>query len=338
MNTLEVRLKIEELQKQADEALYVDSSRSLILCLESLKLAEAAKETALQFQSHKLLANVYCNMGSFVEALQHYNEMLQVSQKTGDKSQTASAFAGIGLVAKQTGDWELSLDSYNKALSLFRENGMIRDEAGMLMNIGNVFSRKRDFAISVQYQKKALKLYEKLGDILGQSRVLNNLGTSFTRVDQPKAGVIYFKKALKLIERMGKRSEEAISLLNIGLCYGEPQENPVYNTKLAIPFLKKSLTISESMNLQHIMYTGYDMLAGIYADKGYFKRAYDYHVKFHRVKEQVFNEESDEKLKKLQAVHKTDQAKKEAEILRLQNEKLAEDIERGKSELSVANS
>ncbi|MES2765653.1 MAG: tetratricopeptide repeat protein [Bacteroidota bacterium] len=336
MNTPDIHKRIEQLKKSADEVLFTDSATALTLCLESLALAKEAGDLDLQFGSHKMIANVYCNMGSFVESLEHYNEILALGQVTGNLIYEASALAGIGLVAKQTGDYDLSLDSYEKALILFRNAGMMRDEAGILMNIGNVYSRTADFERCLKYQKEALGLYKKMGDVLGQSRVLNNLGTATTRADQARAGIIYFKKALKLIEKRDMQSEEAISLLNIGLCYGEAQSNNTYNPKMAITFIKKSLAISETMNLQHIVYSAYRMLSKIYANEGDYQNAYKFHVKFHEIKELIFNEESDSKLKKLQAIHKISQAQKESEILRLHNEKLEEDIERGKSELSVA--
>jgi hypothetical protein len=74
----------------------------------------------------------------------------------------------------------------------------------------------------------------------------------------------------------------------------------------------------------------HQLLAEVYEAQGDLSEALYQYKRFHAIKDQVFNEESDQRIRNLQILHQTEAARREAEIYRLKNVDLVEALEKVK--------
>jgi hypothetical protein len=74
----------------------------------------------------------------------------------------------------------------------------------------------------------------------------------------------------------------------------------------------------------------HQLLAEVYEAQGDLSEALYQYKRFHAIKDQVFNEESDQRIRNLQSLHQTEAARREAEIYRLKNVDLVEALEKVK--------
>lgn len=86
----------------------------------------------------------------------------------------------------------------------------------------------------------------------------------------------------------------------------------------------EALAIAEELDAKDLIAQLHRSLAEAYELKGDIAQAYSHFKTFHEVERQMFNEESDKKLKNLQVVHQVEQTKRDAELQKAKAEQLAE--------------
>ncbi|MFQ3609840.1 MAG: HAMP domain-containing sensor histidine kinase, partial [Chloroherpetonaceae bacterium] len=105
----------------------------------------------------------------------------------------------------------------------------------------------------------------------------------------------------------------------------EQQSAPIENDlDAAFAAFHEALTIAEAIDAKDLIAQLHRSLAEAYELKGDVAEAYAHFKKYHEVERQVFNEESDKKLKNLQVVHQVEQTKRDAELQKTKAEQLAE--------------
>ncbi len=103
------------------------------------------------------------------------------------------------------------------------------------------------------------------------------------------------------------------------------QSTPIENNlDAAFAAFHEALTIAEAIDAKDLIAQLHRSLAEAYELSGDIERAYSHFKKFHEVERQVFNEESDKKLKNLQVVHQVEQTKRDAELQKTKAEHLSE--------------
>lgn len=105
----------------------------------------------------------------------------------------------------------------------------------------------------------------------------------------------------------------------------EQQSTPIGNDlDAAFAAFHEALSIAESIDAKDLIAQLHRSLAEAYELKGNLDQAYTHFKKYHEVERQVFNEESDKKLKNLQVVHQVEQTKRDAELQKTKADQLAE--------------
>jgi PAS domain S-box-containing protein len=103
----------------------------------------------------------------------------------------------------------------------------------------------------------------------------------------------------------------------------------------AIEKLKNAHKLAEQIKSKDYLYEINRNLSDCFKHKGNYKKALEYFNKYYEIKNEVFNEQSDNKLKNLQVIHQVDTAQKEAEIQRFRNVELKHALSELTSALDV---
>ena len=165
--------------------------------------------------------------GSFLKALERYEEALKLWRVAGDRAQEARTLNNIGLVYSALGEKQKALDYYNQALPLARAVGDRVQEATTLSNIGRVYDALGEKQKGLDYLNQALPLRRTVGDRAGEAATLNNIGLVYHALGEKQKALDYYNQALPLVRAVGNPAWEATTLSNIGGVYdalGEKQK------------------------------------------------------------------------------------------------------------------
>ena len=111
------------------------------------------------------------------------------------------------------------------------------------------------------------------------------------------------------------------------------------NHNLAKSYLHQALPLAEELEAKQELCQCHQLLAEIYKQTGHFENALAHYEHFYTLKQELLNKEVATKLNHLEVIHRTEAARKEAEIYQLKNVELEQEIaERKRIEAAVLQS
>jgi tetratricopeptide (TPR) repeat protein len=172
---------------------------------------DEARATALQ-----AIGIAYKRMGRAADALNHYEQSLEIRRKLGQKRGMAVSLSEIAQVQESMGRPQEAVKSYNEALALRREIG---DQAGIgitLVNLGALLNEtlgRPDEGLTLL--REALGILRDSGNRGAEALALNNIGSAYLAKGQYSDAQTYFERALELRERAKVPREIADTLHNL---------------------------------------------------------------------------------------------------------------------------
>jgi signal transduction histidine kinase len=325
-------------------------------CSMAIRRALADKQGLVHTLNN--LGLVYENTGMYSDALVCYGECLQLAHDLGDAHSEACAHSNMGVVHQQMGDYPRAFECFFKSLTIAQASNNQESEANCLNNIAQVFVETNDFASALEHLKKSLTLHQALGDKSREAIALGNIGGVYHRARDYRMALTYlleslaisraladehttantlcdigsvhlaledcanaiavYQQSLDLARALHARRREAEALLGIGTAH-------VHSGALdeALLALNQALACATQLGAKDVLYKTHARLSQVYEAQGGMAEALHHQRVFHDIKEEVYNAKSDETLRKLQAIHGVENARREAEIYRLKNVELA---------------
>ncbi len=304
--------------------------------------------------------------GDFKQAIQYGDEAFEIFKRIGDRQGQGDAINGYGFTSWGLGDYDKALHHMQKALKIFREIGDKEREAWNLTSIGGIYENVGDFANSERYHRASLEIFRDVGYPVGEGRALSGLGLVLHRQGDHERALECHTRALELHRESGSRTSESRALNDIGLIYQSQEHrekalevhtqaldirrelgnkraettsllnlgrlhNQMDLPERALDYLRRALNLARETGERPKVYQTHQALSRSYELMGDTGKALEHHKAFHDSMNEVFNAESNTKLKNLEIRFEVEQAEKEAEIHRLKNVELADALERLKA-------
>ena len=262
---------------------------------------------------------VYDDLGDYHRALDYHLRALKIDEATGDDASRANSLRTIGIVYSKAGDTEQGLAHYQQSLELSQRAGDSLAIAKTLNNIGINLKNLDRYQESMHVLGEALRYFRETGNDLGQAGALNNLGITLDLLGRTAQAETSLRQALELSRRTGYAHGEMNALLSQGKLWGRQ----ALRQKAALESLLLALDCAERMGTKPARCECHHALAELYKQLGDPTSALEHFETFHTLEREVFNEQSDRKLKGLQTIFQVGEAQREAEIHRLRNVELA---------------
>jgi len=189
--------------------------------------------------------------------------------------------------------------------------------------------RGGDYDGALNSYKKALDLRESIGEQRGVGLSHYSIGMFYIARGIEQEGALHLQKSLRIASGIGDQNMQAAALIALGQLMRNAAPDK------AIKSLCEALSIAEQLGAKGKIYQANELLSQTYKERGDFEKAFKHHQEFHRVKSLVFNEESDKRIRNLQITHEVGRLRAEAEIQKLNNDKLKLSLERKTSELTT---
>ena len=265
------------------------------------------------------LAYLYWGFGDFQRGFDCAYKALNQSQESQYLEGLAWSYNALGVFYFDSEDLQESTKYSQEACDLFRQLDDALGEARALNGIGNASRFSGDYKKALEYQTHSLRIYESISNSLGRSKTLNDIGLIFQGLGETDEALKYHRESLHLRQESSYIQGQATSLLDIGDVLARKGE-----LKEAQEAFLESMALSNQVKAKPKTCRAHAALAQIFKRMGQYDKALQHYEKFQALEEEVFHEDSDKRLKNLQALYQLEASKKQTEIFKLKNIELKE--------------
>lgn len=288
------------------------------------------------------LGIVYNHLGDYPATLRHYDDARLILELLGEPSRLAPVYTNLGQTHFRLGQYDDALSFFYRALSLCNEKTMLRGVAILYANIGAVYERQSKYADALQLQEKNLRLREQLEDRRGLATGLSHIGVIHLSQHSYAEAVSYLGRAVSVAESGEHLEILSESSVMLGRCFSQQVAATAATGTLtasenaALDYLHRGAEIAARIGSRYLEQRAYQFLAEEYEQVNNLEQAYFYFKRYDAVKTEIFNEESDRRIKNLQVVYQVEETKKQAELERLKNIELAEALSQAERQRTIA--
>ena len=273
---------------------------------KSLKYYEQALQTHIKNRSKKGMATCYNNMGTvcdeqtnYLQATEYYQKALSLNQELGDQMGISQCLNNLGIVYRKQENYDRALTYYNEALKILRS---LRDErrvAQCLNNIGLVYKNQQKIEQALKYLQKGLKMSRKVKDRPQVSKCLVNIANIEVDRQNLDPGQKYYEEALKIKQSIGDQKGVCGVYLGVGdICLQRK------NYPQSLEYVLKAKKIADRLELKDYQRDVYEALAKAYQAMESYQKAYDSHVIYKQLEDELLDKESIQKITQLEYQYK----------------------------------
>ncbi len=266
-------------------------------------------------------------LGNLPEALEYCYEAENLAIANDDPGQKAAVYKILGNTHLLSGSHEKEIEYYKKARQIYQSLQDVDGEIVILSNMCHCHHQAGQYEKAWQVGRQALALYQSRQDRIKlpqqvNAYTLNNTGNACFKLGRFAEASQYFEKALQLFAAESDVWGEAYSRRGLGEIH---LINKEYGQ--ALHQLERSLELAQKSSIVPEMARAHRVLARAYKEIGDPAQALSHFEAFYEYEKRVTSEEIEKKTRNLEATHRMQQAKKEAEIYQLKTVALQTEIE-----------
>lgn len=300
------------------------------LAVEARDLAAAADAPAVTSWTMHLMALVHSAAGNHSEALACCLEALDSYRRTGRHGDEGLQLNTLALIHHQLGDTDRAIVNYEAAIAANRDLDRPDVDALTITNLAELRAERGEFLLAVGLAEQAVALCREYEPAF--------LPNALVVAAEAYAGIKDHARAKELLAE-ATRTLDALEAsgadlgtsakVTVHLGLGRTSADAGELTE-AIAELGKALELSRSSGLRLLELEAETALAETHKRAGDFEQALAHHEARFDLNERLFNEGTDLRIKTLQIAHETEEARQQAEILRLRTTEL-EALVRGRT-------
>jgi len=341
---------------------------------EHFKIALTIAEELLDYDHmvicHNGIGSSFRRRNMYQEALRSYFESLEYEDLVLENRHISTAYGYMSSVYQALGDYEKAYDNQMKSLLIAEANSDSLTIANGQYNVGSIFYYQERYESALEYYQKAMDLCTALNQKQSIYACVAALGTTYEKLGNNSKSLEYNYRSLKLAEELNYKSGMAYAKGNIAANYREKGNfkkaeelliesisdklelkdrwaaigsqidlSKVYlgwdKPRMALPILKKALTISKEVDskarepeIYNLLAKGHDQLKNI--DQAYF-----YTKKYIAVKDSLLNEKTVEEMGKAKRRFEAEIQEQEIAILKTENELLGKNKKIQKQQMYI---
>lgn len=293
--------------------------------LEAMRLFEEVGDQGKLAYTLNHMAAIHFFLGNSSQALELGVSAVQLAEKSGDQSLLASLLNDTGYMLLHLSGPQAALPQLLRSLEMHRAAGSGHGEAQALDSIGKAYLLLGDTSQALAFEQQSLALVRAIGYNRAEADALGNIGRIFTAAGDFDQALHHFEQSLALCRERGYRQFEAAILLDIGRVYLRQLD-----FSRALDTLHQARKLAEAIGATPLLTDIHAALAETCEQSGDLRASLTHSKEFHRLKEATAAELIAARLRSLQAMHEAETARQQAEIYRLKNVALQQQIEEHK--------
>ncbi len=265
------------------------------------------------------LGVVYYDQGSLDRALDYYLKSLRISQQLEDPFRISTALINTGAVYSQMQDYDKALNYFHQIEAYIDELDDVMIQSAYLMGVGDIYALKGEHEIAESYLRRALAINKGTPDY---PHSLLSLGRQELSLGDRERAIKLFWESYEAAKASNLNLDMLQSLIALGDIYHEDDFDQ------SVWAYKEAEALALEMDTKEELRDIYKGMSLAFKEAGDFEEAYAYQDKYLELKDQVFNLETDDKIRGLQfdfdLQKKQDQIgllEKESEIIQLREKR-----------------
>jgi nitrate/nitrite-specific signal transduction histidine kinase len=267
------------------------------------------------------IAGIYYQIGNFPDALSYMYKQLDVAQRIGDQRRAANAYNNLANIYFESGDYDRTIETLHHNLQIASEISYKRIVCLSLLNLAETYLLAGDGEKALENGLRGLRASQEAGFELFEVYAFDLIGKSYRKLGIPSQAVPHLEQALALSRRVESKATEPLILLGLGEAYRDMGE-----LERALEVLRQGVTIAQSIDARSELFRSHLLLSETYEQQGDLAQALHHFKQYHAIRELVFNEQADRRLKVLQVAHDTETARRKTEIEHLRTVELQQEI------------
>jgi len=166
-------------------------------------------------------AHAESRMGELMEAREHLDAAICISERVKDKTGLADAYRGLGHVFILLEVEDTAFSYYDKALKLALECNAKELVGRIHIELGNLSFHRYDFEQAKAEYMKAINLLERTGNKNELARAYGNLGEAFKKTRDLEMSITQHRVSIALSDEIGDETMKAWAIANVAECYAD---------------------------------------------------------------------------------------------------------------------
>jgi len=312
-----------------------DYLRALSYLFKSLLAADVIDDRSCSATVIYHLGQTYLELDDYPNALDHYLRAQDLARELADPALEAQTLNAMGYLYTQLNDCKKALTFLQRSLSLARQLDDAELQATALNQSAQCYCRLEQYSQALASAQESLSIYQALGNRAGEARAFNTLGEIHRVQGDDPAALLHFHHAKALAEQLDLKEDRLHILFNLGQLCSSQGDLPQ-----AATVLEQALALAQALDDKRWQSECHQLLAQIARQSGDYALALTHYETYHGLREDLFNEEAQYRLKSLGAIQEVERARTTAELYQLKNISLEQEIaerQRAEEALQAAN-
>ena len=307
--------------------------------------------------------------GDFPEAIKWFKQLSRLAGEIDFKMGESSALGNLGAIHSALGNYDVALKLYSETVILNEEISNSDGLVPNYINIGEIHTHLKNYDRAVYYYKKALSTIDtdskslylstfvtsalnhiastylsqnvtegvldsinesieigiQISDTAGLASSYAILGKYYEILKEYSTSLSSYSKSLDLYESLGFSKEIAESSIHLGrvnLLSG--------NSQKALEYLYKGIEIAKTIGSKATEAKGYEYLSELYEARDDYQKSFRFYKIYRELYDETLGKDIADNLARMELAHDIMKNEKEAEIVRLKNIELENEIEERK--------
>jgi len=277
---------------------------------ESMQWAAKAGDEQSRLTTLNNIANCQQNRGANEAALKGYLEAAKGFERLGLATYESQAYGNIASILIGQNLLDQARTYLDRALAIQRKSGQKGGEASTLINLGVLFEQMNDRTRAEEAYRRSGEIYREVADPAGEALALHNLGLVLGEKKQLGKAISALEASLRLRLRIGDARGAAYSRVALGAALTASDRAPE-----ALPILRQGLREATALGAKEIEAEAHRNLAGALKATGNLAEAIQSLETSGKLREELSNEGSQEKIAEMQTRFETERKEKEIQLL-----------------------
>jgi CHAT domain-containing protein len=209
------------------------------------------------------IGRVFYYSGENQQALEHFQQSLEISQSSSYKEGLAEAHYNIANVQLDLGNLQAAREKYEKASEMWRSLNLLRGQARCKITLAIIAVKLGEQQRAVDLYRQALEINRGIGSKIGEATALNGLGYAYLETGDDLNAIDYAEQALVIFEKIGALALQKMAHTTIGQAHSK-----LGNTQKALTHATRSLELSKHIGDPRLEAIALDQLGTIYQSIG----------------------------------------------------------------------
>ncbi len=263
------------------------------------------------------LGSYYDITGQYDKSIDYLNKGLNIAREIANKEGEADILGSLGKIYSRLHDFDKAIDCHTKSLEIRKTNELVFAQASSLNLLARSYSLKGDYEKAEDYYKESIFLRLKIKDYSSLAWSYLGLASLYEKIQKFDMAQEYYYESLKINQK--NKDKQLIFHNNLGLGNVFFHKNDMLKAE---KYTKSLIGLANEIDSKPLLSQAYKAVSEVYERKGNYTEAYKSYIQYHKLKEEVLNSETQNKIAQQQAEFEIINAKKEAEIYQLRNVEL----------------